>query len=538
MVVHEGEVLLRESVGYRDAEKKLKPDADTIYMLGSCSKMLTSAAVGILVDEAKLQCQDPIQKYLPEFNPEGDPRIGQDADLIDALRHSTGIVSPFSLIFGSRGSILTSEDGLIPLLNIMPTADKDGQRFNRHWDYNNFPYGLMAKVVERVTGQQFADFVWGRILVPLGTTRIALTRADIKHDDNVAAPYGTLKDGSFVQLNSDSWPCDSHPTILAATGMRSSINDMLRWCIAVLSAERTETQLQREEADTANPISHTCLLSAHNIRNSPLKHMVRVRRGYWTRPADDPSFSKDAAYCMGWLRMELPSSKLSCFSGNYHSQEKEHQMHLKYILGRESPAFPTIGHTGGMRGAITTVWTFPDTQSAVVTMTNGRDFGDASDFSAQILVQALFDLVPRVDLIPWVKMEAVLARKFFGEHLVQPWRENRQLGDSERDPMCYVGEYRGFHGLFTISVVANVNGKIAVIFNHCEMSTLPLVFFRRDTYSFFSDDWDTFVADSMVVQEHQQCLLQFEVDCATERVTGLWWAWNKDEKAAWLRRVE
>lgn len=67
----------------------------------------------------------------------------------------------------------------------------------------------------------------------------------------------------------------------------------------------------------------------------------------------------------------------------------------------------------------------PETQSAVVITTNGGDFGDASNFTAQILIQALFDLTPRVDLTPWVKRETDLARRVFDDKLLRPTRENR-----------------------------------------------------------------------------------------------------------------
>lgn len=98
----------------------------------------------------------------------------------------------------------------------------------------------MAKVVERVTGQRFGDFVRERILQPLRMTRTAVSRADIANDGNVAVPCATLDDGGFVPKKFESWTCEDNSPLLAATGIRSSINDMLTWCRAVLSAERME----------------------------------------------------------------------------------------------------------------------------------------------------------------------------------------------------------------------------------------------------------------------------------------------------------
>ncbi|KAL4910213.1 beta-lactamase/transpeptidase-like protein [Aspergillus multicolor] len=159
--VHQGEVIFKQSIGHRDANPESPtPDADTMFMIGSCSKI-----------------------------PEGDPRIGKEADIIDCLRHSTGLTAPAMLMFGPHGTILTDEDDLVHLLNVMPTVDKDGnQRFNRDWNYNNGPVGLVALIIQKVTGQRFAEFVRERILEPLGMSRTAMRRSDLESEDIVAAP--------------------------------------------------------------------------------------------------------------------------------------------------------------------------------------------------------------------------------------------------------------------------------------------------------------------------------------------------------------
>ncbi|KAJ5095858.1 hypothetical protein NUU61_005214 [Penicillium alfredii] len=522
-VVHKGKVIFKKSIGHRDAEQQLQPDADTMYMIGSCSKMFTSAAAAILVDEGKLSWRDPIQMHVPDFNPEGDPRIGREADIIDCLRHSTGLTAPSMLCIGPRKTILTGEEDLIPLLNMMPTSDEKGQRFNREWSYNNYLVGLVAQAIQNLTGQRFADFVRERILDPLGMTRTAMKRSDVENDGNVAVPCVKLSDGRFVQGPEQSWPCEEHSPLLAATGMRSSLNDMLNWCIAVLAAERSENETH-----------------AAKQPNNPLRQMARVRRGYWTRPADDPDFSKDAAYGMGWFRAELPSSMLGAMSGNSESRDKDHQLHLRYILGKDAEPFQMIGHTGGMIGSIFSVFTFPETQSAVVTMTNGRDFGDASDFTAQLLIQALFDLKPSVDLTSWAKVEAGLAARYFREKIEQPWKEGRRLSDQERDPMVYLGHYCGFKGRFTLSVAYRhgiCDAKLFVLFNYREASECPLSFYRQDVYSFFEQREDIRKTRAINAADHRQMLLEFKVNERADKALGLWWKWDTDAKAAWLERV-
>ncbi|PGG95284.1 hypothetical protein AJ79_10140 [Helicocarpus griseus UAMH5409] len=526
-VVHHGRVIMTKSIGYRDSNLTFPANEDTIYMLGSCSKMFTSAAVGILVNEGKLSWTDRIQQNLPEFNPDGDPRIGQETDIIDCFRHTTGLASPTMLMVGPRGTIASDAEDLISILNAMPTRNRNGeQRFNREWLYNNAVVGLMALIVEHVSGQRFADFVRERILEPLGMHRTAMTRADIENDGNLAIPCTKLSNGQFYHLSDSSWRCDDHSPLLAGMGMRSSLNDMLTWCIAVLDAERSETDPNHK------PI----------ISNNPLKGMTRIRRGYWTLPADDPEFSKPATYGMGWFRIDLPSSKLSSFSGNALTQGKEHQCHLKYVLGKENAPYPltAVGHTGGMRGSVFSVYTFPETQSAVVTATNGRDFGDASDFTAQILIQALYDLKPVVDLLPWAKKEAALAAGFYREHIEAPWKKNRRPNDPERDRMLYVGNYRGFNNMFTLNIAAenspSAEVSLSVVFNHRLASECPLIFYQMDVYSFLQPDEDYAKTQAIIAKEYHQMLLKFQVD--EERVTGLWWQWDVEAEPDWFGRVK
>ncbi|KAL4807320.1 beta-lactamase/transpeptidase-like protein [Aspergillus unguis] len=518
-VAHHGRIIYTNSIGHLTASKcSPQPDANTKYMIGSCSKMFTAAAVGILVAEGKLNWTDPISKYIPEFNPIHNPRIGKEADIIDCMRHSTGITAPSSLTFGPHGTIVSSEEDAIALLNIMPTADDKGQRFNREWAYNNSTVGLVGLLVQRVSGMRFADFVQEKLLTPLGMTRTAVKREQVYTDDNVAAPCTILSNGELSPAYEDAWPCEGHTPLLAATGIRSTLHDMLTWSIAVMDAERAEAD------PTYTP----------QVPNNPLQQVSRCRRGYWTRPADDPDFSEDAAYGMGWWRAKLPSSMLGAYGGNYFSRDKEHKTHLEYILGKEhATPFQMVGHTGGMRGSIFSVFTFPETQSAVVTMTNGRDYGDVSDFAAQLLIQALFELKPVVDLLPWAKKEAELARAHYEKQIQQPWTENRRPDDPKRELWLYIGDYRGFEGLFSLTIRLN-GDQLAVVFNHRKASECPLVFYKKDTYSFCALDEDESKRKQILTAEYNNSLLEFH---GQDKIEGLKWKWDKSEEPAWFERV-
>ncbi|KAL4864791.1 beta-lactamase/transpeptidase-like protein [Aspergillus spectabilis] len=493
-VVHQGKIVPKGSIGYRDVEAKLDANPDTIYYL-------------ILHED---------------FNPRGNPRIAAEADIINLLRHSIRITDPFNLYVVPCGCHLQDSEAqaLIPLLNVMPTANPEGQRFN-----------------------SALDFIHSRLLQPLGMDRTVLTMADI-HDDNVAFQYTMLNNGTLKRLPTEQWPFNTNTFELPGSGMGSSLNDMLTWCISVLATEKEETERDTSNASVSRESPNNPTITTMPQPQNPLKQITCVRRGYWTRPPEDPNTSGQAAFGTGWIRMTLPTSMLAAFSGSRQNREAPWKLHLgpRNFLGLdfEKEKRVIIGHTGGAIGGIATVWTFPETQSAVCTIVNMRALGDASDFAAQALIQALFDLEPRVDLIPWVRKQAELNKSWLTDGLLKPKMANRRVGDYERDREAYVGEYKVFDDLFTLSISFGSGregeGRLAMTFNHVERSRSELVFFRSDTYSLFTGNLDYWAAEYFPYKDYRETLLKFELGDA-EEVLGLWWVWDTDEERAWMRDI-
>ena len=67
VIVHDREVLLSKGFGYADLEKQIPADTQTVYRIGSVTKAFTALMLMQLRDAGKLQLDDPIEKYLPEF---------------------------------------------------------------------------------------------------------------------------------------------------------------------------------------------------------------------------------------------------------------------------------------------------------------------------------------------------------------------------------------------------------------------------------------------------------------------------------------
>lgn len=67
-VSYNGEKIQETKIGFRDVENQLPPNADTIYGVGSITKIFTASAIGILVDEGLLDWSTPLREVLPEFH--------------------------------------------------------------------------------------------------------------------------------------------------------------------------------------------------------------------------------------------------------------------------------------------------------------------------------------------------------------------------------------------------------------------------------------------------------------------------------------
>lgn len=274
---------------------------------------------------------------------------------------------------------IKGEDHLA-LVNALPTANGSGQRFNRRWYYSNTAFGLLADIVASSTKISFASFLRERLCGPPGLSQTLLTESNVRGNANIAHPYVRRDDGNWSQIN-NSYTTDTYGAVLASMGIRTSVNDMLAFLAAVMNRHD-------EENNEPTPME----LLAQSKKN-PLKNLSSMWNWWWSRPCDD-GFNNDTAYTLGWYRTTIPTSALGMLS--YNPVHK-----CKDIIGRESKPRTIYGHNGVVSGSVATAYLIPESHSAVVAFSNATD-GDAAETASQILLEALFDLQPAVDLLPWI----------------------------------------------------------------------------------------------------------------------------------------
>lgn len=522
-VLQDGEIIFTKSFGLRDIERGLEANSDTAYLIASCSKMFTSTALSLLDWEGKLSLKDTIRTHLPTFDPSGDPEIGKEATLVDALRHVTGLARANVVYMGPDGVISNTAEDHIAMVNALPTSNESGQRFRSWWYYTNDAFGLLPLVVEAVSNTTFAEFLKKRILEPLGLRQTLLFASDVENNGNIAYPYAPRSDGSWAKIESRI-TSENHSPILGAMGMRSSVNDMLGFFAAVLNRHDGE-----KDKNPRHPLLPGATLN-------PLGRITQLWKTWWTRPTND-GFENETAYTLGWFRTTLPTSAIGCQSINDYPDQYEPNNQV--TLGRESEARTLYGHNGNANGSTAAAYLFPDSHAAVVAFSNASHDCDAAEAATRILIQALFNLKPHVDCVSALRKASARGRKKRAD-AVSEWVEHRDVSKYKSSPEDFLGSYIGLN-TSRISLLRShtASARLAVNFADDDAGICDLEPYNTDALSFFPTDNDSWMAramrdwDSYVVG-----VFEFIRD-ENEEVVALWWQYEPtDWPSLWVRQKE
>lgn len=173
--------------GERDLEKGLPVTEETLFSIGSTSKAFTSTIIGMLVDEGLVEWDEPVQRYLPDFQL-FDREASRTLRVRDLLNHTSGL--PRHDLLWYLGSELTRED-LYDRLRFLEPLGPAGQT----WRYQNLMFMVAGLLAERVTGKSWEDLVEEKIFAPLGiASQTAIGLADFEKTDNRSLAYSKEED--------------------------------------------------------------------------------------------------------------------------------------------------------------------------------------------------------------------------------------------------------------------------------------------------------------------------------------------------------
>jgi len=158
LVVGDSTVLLR-GFGLREIEKPALVDEHTAFQVASLTKSMTATLLAILVDEGRIEWDDPVHEHLPEFGL-ADEYVAKRLTVRDALAMRSGIQGGDSLAF---------DDSLSPPEILARMHDLQAPRFRATYgDAPNLMYFLAGEIVREVSGKDYREVLLERIFAPLG----------------------------------------------------------------------------------------------------------------------------------------------------------------------------------------------------------------------------------------------------------------------------------------------------------------------------------------------------------------------------------
>jgi CubicO group peptidase (beta-lactamase class C family) len=202
-IVEDGKAIYKRGFGFRDISNALPADENTLYGVGSITKSFTALSIMQLVEKGLVSLDDNIEKYLKVV-----PRAFRDVTIHHLLTHSSGIPALAYAEAYIRG--LTGVDGSWLPINkpediaiFMDRAhkwreSKPGERFF----YLNEGYATLGKIIEKVSGLRYTEYVHKNILKPLKMKNSFFNHEHESIEENWAKPYiiderGEIKESRF-----------------------------------------------------------------------------------------------------------------------------------------------------------------------------------------------------------------------------------------------------------------------------------------------------------------------------------------------------
>ena len=190
-------VIFSGGFGYADLENRRKVDENTLFRMGSITKMFVSLGIMKLVSEGKLNLNDELKRIVPEVLFQNDWEETNPVRIVHLLEHTSGFDD---IKLNAMYSLDTNEnkgmDMILAHKNSMVTRWKPGERFS----YCNPNYTILGYLIEKISGKPYDNFLKESILTPLGMANTNFNvRSKFSYQD--VKEY-VLKNGVAYQVNS------------------------------------------------------------------------------------------------------------------------------------------------------------------------------------------------------------------------------------------------------------------------------------------------------------------------------------------------
>jgi CubicO group peptidase (beta-lactamase class C family) len=345
-VVKDGTVVLARGYGVRRLGEPGAVDAQTLFGIASNTKVFTATAIGLLVEEGKLDWDSPVINYLPGFQMY-DPYVTREITVRDLLVHRSGLGLGAGDLLWWPASTYDRKEIVRRLRFIRPAAS-----FRGAYAYDNVLYLVAGELIEAASGMTWEEFVSTRILQRVGMTTSNVRHSAAANRGNVAGTHARI-DGRVRPIQ----PMESDNTNPAG-GINSNAEEMAKWMLVLLG--------QGQLADGSR------LFSARTARE--LTTLVTP------------------------IPVEDPPEELAPLRTNFNG----------YALGlgvHDYRGRKVVTHTGGLPGYVSKVTLLPEIGLGIAVLTN-QESGEAFSSLTWQIVDHYLDAPPMDWVGAYVKVRA------------------------------------------------------------------------------------------------------------------------------------
>jgi CubicO group peptidase (beta-lactamase class C family) len=418
-IVKDDAVVVAKGYGVRKLGEPAAVDARTLFGIASNTKAFTATALGLLVEEGRIEWDAPVIRYLPSFAM-WDPFVTRELTVRDLLVHRSGLgLGAGDLLWWPESTYDRKE--IARRLRFIPPATS----FRTAYAYDNVLYLVAGELIETVSGQSWETFITTKIL-----SRVGMTGTNVRHSaaaggGNIAAPHAPI-DGKVRPIR----PFESDNTNPAG-GINSSAEDIAKWLRVQLSGGML--------ADGSRLFT--------------------------------PATSRQLTSIVTPIPVGDPPAELLPLKANFRG----------YALGfdiRDFRGHKMVAHTGGLPGYVSRVAMIPDLNVGVAVFTN-QESGEAFDSIAwhvldHYLGAQAFDWIDGFSKVH-ARNQANLAQADSRGASVRDATSKPSLALGK-----YAGKYQdAWYG--DIAIVEE-NGKLVMRFSHTPALTGDLEHWQHDTF--------------------------------------------------------
>ncbi|TRX98937.1 hypothetical protein FHL15_000279 [Xylaria flabelliformis] len=484
-VIHHGQVISTQHLGFRDVEAQARPDDDTRHNINSLTKALVVSLVAMEVTKGSLSWSSKVKDHIPGFAT-SNPLLQQECTIQDLVSHRTGLGRHEMGWSGPLNSLLLDRADALPTFATLKSAGA----FRDSFIYNNWCYELVGQILERTTGKPLSQLLHERIFKVLDMRRTSTEWS--RPGGNNAKSYTVLDDLSVFEVPPPTM--EKGEIMEAAGGVKSSLSDLIRLYQEMLKA--FSPNLYSNGGRSHSNVFEDCLdiFGLHNTL---------------------PGWSlREQSYGAGWCRAQLPG-QLGRISENA-------SLGPQPIVGGGRPSQLVIYHHGSMCGSQTVVNLLPETQSAVIALQNSLGPVDSADFAAELLVERLLGVQSPVDYVQLTRERTAQAFEYM-DMLKSKLDSERKLGTMPKPLEAYTGTYWNGIRNWRIDVSPSSDGHLAVLFQGLKSEPFTLRHYNYDTFTWWMPYNDVMRSGQYAIGSTSSFwLMRFEANNFGEVVKLIW----------------